>query len=394
MIRGRSAWLDWSAAAHEGGSDRKSMKSRSWTSKSSRSSQAAELTTLGEMRRQSYALSVEQSPVVNQRAPMFVLPVKDVIGLDGLRTHEELQAMGKLVEWEAGMGDVMFVSQTWLRKEHPDDEQGSKFKLLKVAAPGHSVALPYGPCPTRATNVEALCVRTPCAAVCPCPICAAAAPATGFLGAEVLGFFGMFGDVWGEFGGAFGIQALLMRALAGKLDIASFWAVEAIYGKDIGYSAAEMKQRLSSGFVWFDIWSVPQIDCAKKKASTLPLASPCEPLQPVAHTPCTPAYTCSHFLQHPSPRPRPVQGGHPLHRRLHRDVVLALHGARWPVDARKRGVARLPRLGEPRLVPARARREHPLSHIQAAHRRAVAQPRGELPRQGLAGNGLPALARV
>ena len=59
------------------------------------------------MRRQSYALSVEQSPVVNQRAPMFVLPVKDVIGLDGLRTHEELQAMGKLVEWEAGMGDVM-----------------------------------------------------------------------------------------------------------------------------------------------------------------------------------------------------------------------------------------------------------------------------------------------
>ena len=44
------------------------------------------------MRRQSYAQSVEQSPVVNQRAPMFVLPVKDVIGLDGLRTHEELQA--------------------------------------------------------------------------------------------------------------------------------------------------------------------------------------------------------------------------------------------------------------------------------------------------------------
>lgn len=150
------------------------------------------------MRRQSYALSVEQSPVVNQRAPMFVLPVKDVIGLDGLRTHEELQAMGKLVEWEAGMGDVMFVSQTWLRKEHPDDEQGSKFKLLK---------------------------------------------------------------------------ALLMRALAGKLDIASFWAVEAIYGKDIGYSAAEMKQRLSSGFVWFDIWSVPQIDCAKKKAAILSIAA-------------------------------------------------------------------------------------------------------------------------
>ena len=254
------------------------------------------------MRRQSYALSVEQSPVVNQRAPMFVLPVKDVIGLDGLRTHEELQAMGKLVEWEAGMGDVMFVSQTWLRKEHADDEQGSKFKLLKVwprlvtAWPCHA-----GPAP-RVRRIEALCTHTPCAVVCPCPICAAAAPATGFLGAEVLGFFGMFWDVWGEFGGASGIQALLMRALAGKLDIASFWAVEAIYGKDIGYSAAEMKQRLSSGFVWFDIWSVPQIDCAKKKASTLPLAPPCEPLQPVAPPapPPTPAHTSSN-TPHPGP---------------------------------------------------------------------------------------------
>ena len=74
--------------------------------------------------------------MVNPRAPMFVLSVKDLVELDGLRTHEELQATGKLVEWEDGMGDVMFVSQTWLRKEYPDDEQGSKFELLKVAAPG------------------------------------------------------------------------------------------------------------------------------------------------------------------------------------------------------------------------------------------------------------------
>ena len=99
------------------------------------------------------------------------------------------------------------------------------------------------------------------------------------------------------------MQALLKRALAGKLDIASFWAVEAIYGKDIGYSAAEMKHRLSSGFVWFDIWSVPQIDCSKKQASTLPLAPPCEPLQPVA--PPAPAYTCPHTFPpiplHPGP---------------------------------------------------------------------------------------------
>lgn len=103
-----------------------------------------------------------------------------------------------------------------------------------------------------------------------------------------------------------GIQALLKRALAGKLDIASFWAVEAIYGKDIGYSAAEMKHRLSSGYVWFDIWSVPQIDAAKKKARAPspctpvhPFAPPCDPLRPLAptrtcprpltvHPPCTP----------------------------------------------------------------------------------------------------------
>ena len=56
MIRGRSAgrkaWLEWSASAHERGSDRKSVKSsRSFTSKSSRSSQAAELAALGEFAR-------------------------------------------------------------------------------------------------------------------------------------------------------------------------------------------------------------------------------------------------------------------------------------------------------------------------------------------------------
>ena len=50
---------------------------------------------------------------------MFVLSVKDLVELDGLRTHEELQEMGKIAEWEDGMGDVMFVSQTWLRDKHP-----------------------------------------------------------------------------------------------------------------------------------------------------------------------------------------------------------------------------------------------------------------------------------
>ena len=64
-----------------------------------------------------------------------------------------------------------------------------------------------------------------------------------------------------------------------------------------------MKHRLSSGFVWFDIWSVPQIDCAKKKASTLPRAPPCELLQPVAAP--APAYTSPHLLNTPHPAAPP-----------------------------------------------------------------------------------------
>ena len=132
------------------------------------------------MRRQSFVLSVEQSTVVNPRAPMFVLSVKDLVELDGLRTHEELQAMGKLVEWEDGMGDVMFVSQTWLRKEHPDDEQGSKFELLKVAAPGSQRGLVAWPCAAlpRCGRMRPLHAHR---ALVPWPIYARPAPAAGVL---------------------------------------------------------------------------------------------------------------------------------------------------------------------------------------------------------------------
>ena len=154
---GRPAWLEWSQI-HER-SDRKFMKSkslRSSTFRSSTSESVAEQLELGEMRRESFALSVGQSTVVNPRAPMFVLSVKDLVELDGLRTHEELQATGKLVEWEDGMGDVMFVSQTWLRKEYPDDEQGSKFELLKVAAPGSQRGLAMCGLAQVQTNGQAL----------------------------------------------------------------------------------------------------------------------------------------------------------------------------------------------------------------------------------------------
>ena len=145
-----------------------------------------------------------------------------------------------------------------------------------------------------------------------------------------------------------GIQALLKRALAGKLDIASFWAVEAIYGKDIGYSAAEMKHRLSTGYVWFDIWSVPQIDTAKKKAATS-LASPLHPLA----SPCTRPHVPTPFYTSLLTPTLLVQGGHPLDCRLHRDVVLAVYGARWPMDARERRPTRRLCLGLAGMVQAR-----------------------------------------
>ena len=145
---GRPSWLPSEKSRSTFGSssaERKSMKSAS--SRTSTRETAGDRVEFGERRRQSFTEHVELSNVVNQRAPMFVLAVTDVVELDRLRTHEELQEMGKLVEWEDGMGDVMFVSQTWLRDKHPDDEQHSKFELLKAASQGHSMALPCVPLP-------------------------------------------------------------------------------------------------------------------------------------------------------------------------------------------------------------------------------------------------------
>ena len=59
---------------------------------------------------------------------MYVLPVAEVLALTKIRTHEEL--FDKLVAWSPGMGDCVFISQTWLGKTHPDPA-GSKLQLLQ-----------------------------------------------------------------------------------------------------------------------------------------------------------------------------------------------------------------------------------------------------------------------
>ena len=57
-----------------------------------------------------------------------VLPIAEVLALTKIRTHEEL--FDKLVAWSPGMGDCVFISQTWLGKTHPDPA-GSKLQLLQ-----------------------------------------------------------------------------------------------------------------------------------------------------------------------------------------------------------------------------------------------------------------------
>jgi hypothetical protein len=62
--------------------------------------------------------------------PMWVLPVKKLLELEEIITHEALQAQGSLVRWEPGM-QTLFVSHTWLRHNHPDGVNKEKLTLMK-----------------------------------------------------------------------------------------------------------------------------------------------------------------------------------------------------------------------------------------------------------------------
>ena len=62
--------------------------------------------------------------------PMWVLPVKKLLELDEIVTHEALQAQSALVRWEPGM-QTLFISHTWLRHNHPDGVNKEKLTLMK-----------------------------------------------------------------------------------------------------------------------------------------------------------------------------------------------------------------------------------------------------------------------
>lgn len=64
-----------------------------------------------------------------KRFPMFVLPSSRVLALERIPTHEAIRA--ELVEWHEGMDKVLFVSQTWLARAHPDNAQNAKLALLQ-----------------------------------------------------------------------------------------------------------------------------------------------------------------------------------------------------------------------------------------------------------------------
>lgn len=62
--------------------------------------------------------------------PMMVLPVSRVMTLKRLPKHEDIQ--DELVEWHADKDmTTLFVSQTWLRYSHPDNEDNVKLNLLQ-----------------------------------------------------------------------------------------------------------------------------------------------------------------------------------------------------------------------------------------------------------------------
>lgn len=63
--------------------------------------------------------------------PMYVLSIGVVLALGRFPSHEEALAQGLLVQWVKGMVAI-FVSHTWLSRDHPDNEENEKLLLLKA----------------------------------------------------------------------------------------------------------------------------------------------------------------------------------------------------------------------------------------------------------------------
>ena len=66
--------------------------------------------------------------------PIWVTPIKALLAWERMRTHEELQKQGALVQWSKEQlgGTILFVSHTWLSYSHPDGERNEKLGLIKA----------------------------------------------------------------------------------------------------------------------------------------------------------------------------------------------------------------------------------------------------------------------
>ena len=71
-----------------------------------------------------------RATALERKFPMYVLPIDKVLTIDRISSHEEMKA--DLVEYDPTSMTAVFCSHTWLRFKHPDDESGSKLKLLQV----------------------------------------------------------------------------------------------------------------------------------------------------------------------------------------------------------------------------------------------------------------------
>ena len=60
------------------------------------------------------------STAVEVQYPMWLLPLHHFLGLDELLPHQELLRRGMLVQWEARMRTVIFISHQWTSFDHPD----------------------------------------------------------------------------------------------------------------------------------------------------------------------------------------------------------------------------------------------------------------------------------
>jgi len=80
----------------------------------------------------------------NPSFPCYVMPIDALLLQESFVTHED--CFSSLVEWREGMGAVVFVSQAWLSREHPDPH-GLKFRLLRdfltAAREGHEAVTPF-----------------------------------------------------------------------------------------------------------------------------------------------------------------------------------------------------------------------------------------------------------